>query len=93
MSGAPEERRARLRVTSAEPSALAADIRAALAQPGLGALTIDLDGADFLDDEVAPVLRRACAAAEAAGIALVIAATRPGPQRWLRRHGLAGGGA
>lgn len=81
-----------LRVTAAEPGALSASIRAALAAPGLGTLTIDLDGAEFLDDAVAPVLRRAGAAAETAGIALVLSATRPGPQRWLRRNGLAGGG-
>ena len=80
-----------LRVTEAEPKALSAELRAALAAPGLRTLTIDLDGAEFLDDEVAPVLRRAGAAAESAGIDLVLSARRPGPQRWLRRHGLSGG--
>ena len=80
-----------LRITTAEPAALAAEIRTALGAPGLGALTIDLDAADYIGDEIAPVLRRAGAAAEAAGIELLLVATRPGPQRWLRRNGLSGG--
>lgn len=84
-------RTAVLRLTASEPAALAAEIRGALAAQGLGALTIDLDGADFIEDAIAPVLRRAAAAAEAAGIDLVLRATRPGPQRWLRRNGLGGG--
>lgn len=78
-------------MTAADPKTLSADLRSALAAPGLRALTVDLDGAEFLDDDVAPVLRRASAAAESAGIDLVLRAKRPGPQRWLRRHGLSGG--
>ena len=83
--------RASLRIDAAEPATLAAEIRAALGAPGLGSLTVDLDAADYLGDEIAAVLRRAAAAAESAGIELVLHATRPGPQRWLRRHGLAEG--
>ena len=65
-----------------------AELSARFAQPGLRSLTIDLDGADLLGDDLAPVLRRARAAARAAGIALVVRATRAGARRWLARHGL-----
>jgi chemotaxis protein methyltransferase CheR len=65
-----------------------AELSARFAQPGLRSLTVDLDGADLLGDDLAPVLRRARAAARAAGIALVVRATRPGARRWLSRHGL-----
>jgi chemotaxis protein methyltransferase CheR len=88
----PSLARASVRVSAADPGALAEGIRVALGEPGVGTLTIDLDTAEYLDDTVAPVLRRASAAAESAGIELVLWATRPGPQRWLRRNGLAGGG-
>lgn len=94
MAPAAERGRGRtavLRLTAPEPGALAAEIRGALAAQGLGTLTIDLDGADFLEDAIAPVLRRAVAAAQAAGIEMLLQATRPGPQRWLRRNGLGGG--
>ncbi len=67
---------------------LPAQIQRALAHRGLDRVTIDLDNATFLGDDVAPLLRRAQAAANAAGIALVLRAARPGAQRWLRRHGL-----
>ena len=65
-----------------------AELSARFAQPGLRSLTIDLDGADLLGDDLAPVLRRARAAARTAGIALVVRATRAGARRWLARHGL-----
>jgi hypothetical protein len=65
-----------------------AEISARLALPGLQALTIDLDGAELLDDDLAPVLRRARSAASTTGIALELRATRPGTRRWLARHGL-----
>jgi chemotaxis protein methyltransferase CheR len=83
--------RASLRIAAANPATLAAAISAALGAPGLASLTLDLDAADYLGDDVAPVLRRAAAAAEAAGIELLLRATRPGAQRWLRRNGLAEG--
>lgn len=63
-------------------------LSARLALPGLRALTVDLDGAELLDDDLAPVLRRAAAAARIAGIALALRASRPGARRWLARHGL-----
>jgi chemotaxis protein methyltransferase CheR len=88
----PRRGRAGLPIRTSDPSALAAEIRAAMSAPGLGTLTLDLDAADYLDDAVAPVLKRAVAVAESAGIELLLHATRPGPQRWLRRNGLAGGG-
>ena len=80
-----------MRLTATDPGALAAEIRGALGAPGLGTLTIDLDAAELIEDDIAPVLRRAVAAAESAGIELFLRATRPGPQRWLRRNGLGGG--
>jgi hypothetical protein len=49
---------------------------------------IDLDGCELLGDELAPVFRRARAAAEAAGIGLLLRTTRTGARRWLARHGL-----
>lgn len=79
----------RLSVSTGE--ALAAPLDAALRAPGLVELTLDLDAASFLDDDVAPVLRRAWAKATASGVRLVLRATRAGPQRWLRRHGFGDG--
>jgi hypothetical protein len=49
---------------------------------------IDLDAAELLADELAPVLRRARAAARAAHVELALRATRSGTRRWLARHGL-----
>jgi chemotaxis protein methyltransferase CheR len=59
-----------------------------LASPGLARLTIDLDSAELLNDDLAPVLRRARAAARAASVELVLHATRTGSRRWLTRHEL-----
>ena len=49
---------------------------------------IDLDGAEFLGDEAAAVLRRAMSAARAAGVELRVVAERAGTRRWLARWGL-----
>jgi chemotaxis protein methyltransferase CheR len=76
-----------------DPKRVADDLARALARPQLARLIVALDGAEFLADELAPVLRRARAAAAAAGVVLECAAARPGAQRWLRRHGLDAGGA
>ncbi|MEO7729984.1 MAG: CheR family methyltransferase, partial [Kofleriaceae bacterium] len=65
-----------------------AELSARFSLPGLRTLAIDLDGAELLGDELAPVLRRAGAAARTAGITLVLRATRTGARRWLTRHGL-----
>jgi hypothetical protein len=65
-----------------------AELSARLGQPGLRSLTIDLDGAELLADDLAPVLRRVCAAGRAAGVAVGLRATRPGARRWLARNGL-----
>jgi hypothetical protein len=51
-------------------------------------LTVDLDRADLLGDDLAPVFRRARAAARSAGGDLFLRATRTGAKRWLARHGL-----
>jgi hypothetical protein len=63
-----------------------------LAVPGVERVTIDLDSAELLEDALAPVLRRARAAANTAGVTLELRATKPGPKRWLSRHGLSDGG-
>ena len=59
-----------------------------LARGGVRRLVIDLDAADLLGDDLAPVMRRARAAATTAGIELVLRATRTGARRWLSRHNL-----
>ncbi len=68
--------------------AVAAELTVRLGLPGLRALTIDLDGAELLPDDLAPVLRRAVSAAGTAGVTLELRATRTGARRWLVRHGL-----
>lgn len=59
-----------------------------LAAGGLRRLVIDLDAAELLADELAPVLRRARAAGRAAGVDVALRTTRPGARRWLTRNGL-----
>jgi hypothetical protein len=66
---------------------LIAEISARLTLPGLRSLTIDLDGAELLEDDLVRVLRRARAAAWTARIHLRVHATRAGGLRWLARHG------
>jgi chemotaxis protein methyltransferase CheR len=63
-------------------------LTARLAHAGLARLVIDLDAAELLADDLAPVFRRARAAARAAQVELVLRATRPGTRRWVARHGL-----
>jgi chemotaxis protein methyltransferase CheR len=74
-----------------DPAQVAAAISRAMAEAG-ERLVVDLDDASFLAEGVAPVLRRAAAAATAVGMIFELAATRPGARRWLARHGLAGAG-
>jgi chemotaxis protein methyltransferase CheR len=83
----PDDRFA-LRGRCDDPRALAADLGRALARPGIGQLVVELDEAELIADEIAPVLRRARAAGEASGVAVRFAAARPGALRWLRRHRL-----
>lgn len=59
-----------------------------LSAPNIERLVIDLDAAEMLSDDLAPVLRRARAAATAEDVALDLIATKPGTKRWLSRHGL-----
>lgn len=68
--------------------AVTGDLMSRLAAPGLVRLTVDLDAAEMLEDALAPVLRRARAAARAANITLHLHATRTGSRRWLSRHDL-----
>jgi len=65
-----------------------AELSGRFSLPGLHRLTIDLDAAEVIGDDLAPVLRRARAAARAAGIELAVHATRAGAKRWLARHRL-----
>jgi chemotaxis protein methyltransferase CheR len=70
-----------------DPAQVAAALSRAMAEAG-ERLVVDLDGASFLAEGVAPVLRRASAAAAAAGLRFELTATKPGARRWLSRHGL-----
>jgi chemotaxis protein methyltransferase CheR len=85
---APAATRLALRGHCDDAAAVAAELAQALARPGLGRLVVDLDLAEFLGDAVAPVLRRARAAARASGVEVTFLAARPGARRWLRRHRL-----
>ncbi|MCL4226715.1 MAG: protein-glutamate O-methyltransferase CheR [Myxococcales bacterium] len=80
--------RRRTLVATGDCATLARDLGVALGEPGLVRLEIELDGASLVPDEVAVTLRRARAAAAAAGVTLVLRASRAGTVRWLRRHGL-----
>lgn len=72
-----------------DPQRLTTQLGERLAIGGLTRLIVDLDPAELLADELAPVLRRAMAAARAASVQLVLRTTRPGTRRWLSRHALA----
>ena len=78
----------RLAGSYGDDSQLATAINPALAG-SYARVVIAFDGVDFLAEEAAHVLERAVRTARVAGIELVLEAERPGPQRWLRRHGLA----
>jgi chemotaxis protein methyltransferase CheR len=73
----------------AETDRLSQQITAALRGPFLR-VVVDLDGAEFLSDDAAVVLRRARAAAQSSNLEFDIVAQRPGHRRWLRRHALIG---
>jgi chemotaxis protein methyltransferase CheR len=64
-----------------DPHRLSAELRSIVSRPGA---IIELDGATFLDDSAARVLRRARQAAPG----LTLRATRPAIRRWLLKHGL-----
>jgi len=85
----PVARREHVLALRGQPSAreVTGQLAAHLAIAGLERLVVDLD-ADLLDDELAPVLRRARAAARAAHVDLRLRATRNGSRRWLTRHDL-----
>jgi chemotaxis methyl-accepting protein methylase len=76
-----KERRVMLKGEYHDGKRIAAELRAALAD---SRAIIDLDGASFLGDEAARVLRRAVEAAPG----LEVKATRAPIRRWLQRHGL-----
>lgn len=68
---------------------LAREVATALGRAG-ARVVVDLDGAEYLGEEAAAVLRRAGSAARAAGLAFDLLAERPGPRRWLERYRLSG---
>ena len=70
-----------------DPAEVAAELTARL-RTDLDQLAIDLDGAELLDDELAPVLRRVVAAGRAEGVIVQLVATRAGARRGLARHRL-----
>ncbi len=82
-----EELFIQLRGRYADGTRLAAELAATMAGPH-SRVVVDLDGADYLGDDAAAVMRRARSAAVAAGIEFTLIAERPGPLRWLRRSGL-----
>jgi chemotaxis protein methyltransferase CheR len=86
----PESQSVRRVVARGDCGGLGREIATALGGAGLKQLEVDLDGAEVVPDEVAVTLRRAKAAAHAAGVVLVLHATRAGVKRWLRRVGLEG---
>jgi hypothetical protein len=51
---------------------------------GDGLVVIDLDSAEFLEDDIAPVIRRFAAASGH----VKLRATKPGARRWLLRNRL-----
>lgn len=77
----------RLRGRYEDERRLAAELRAVMASDH-ARVVLDLDGASFLADATAAVLRRAQSAARAAGVTVHLRADRAGTRRWLRRHGL-----
>jgi chemotaxis protein methyltransferase CheR len=83
----PSATTVRLRGRYDDDTRLARELADAIARPHT-TVVIDLDHADYLGDEAAATLRRARAAARAAGVTVSLVATRPGPQRWLERHRL-----
>jgi chemotaxis protein methyltransferase CheR len=78
--GAPSPRVV-LRGDYVDGKRLAAELRAVV---GDARAILDLDGATFLGDDAARVLRRAVEAAPG----LEVRATRPAIRRWLGRHGI-----
>jgi anti-anti-sigma regulatory factor len=68
---------------------LAREVATALGRAG-ARVVVDLDGAEYLGEEAAAVLRRARSAARAAGLAFDLLAERPGTRRWLERYRLGG---
>lgn len=71
------------------PHELSALVGDRLSSPDIERLVIDLDSAEMLSDDLAPVLKRARAAATAEDVVVELVATKPGTKRWLSRHGLA----
>ncbi|MFN0253301.1 MAG: CheR family methyltransferase [Kofleriaceae bacterium] len=70
------------------PQQLSAMIGERLSLPNIERLVIELDSAEMLSDELAPVLRRARAASTQENVVIEFVATKPGTKRWLSRHGL-----
>ncbi len=86
-SSSPQPEIVRLSGGYEDPQRLADELRTSMADARQQVI-IDLDGATYLDDQAASILRRAARAARAAGTQMVLRARRAGTRRWLRRHGL-----
>jgi chemotaxis protein methyltransferase CheR len=82
----PEEAVLELRGRYDDGERLGRELTAVLSGP-YRKVIIDLDGADYLDDAAGAVLRRACSAARAAGVEVVLVAERQATRRWLTRSG------
>lgn len=83
-----QSRRLQLQGEYPDSVRLSKELRSALDEPGLRNLLVDLDGADFLGEETANVLRRMQASARSMQIRLQWSANRTGHLRFLRRHAL-----
>jgi chemotaxis protein methyltransferase CheR len=75
---------------SHESSAAVAELLRVAISTATEKVVVDLDGADYLSDAIVPALRRAATTATAAGLGFELRASRPGPRRFLSRHGLGG---
>ncbi|MBK8251324.1 MAG: methyltransferase domain-containing protein [Polyangiaceae bacterium] len=77
-------------VTRETMDTLVSRARSAVSASNPAAVIFDFDSVDYLDDDAVEKVRRAISVVESKTKAL-FRASRPGPQRWLRRHGFGGG--
>lgn len=83
----------RLQGEYADAKRLSKELREALQRPGLAALLVDLDGADYLGEAAAAVLKQMEKTAHALNVELRWSASRVGHLHFLRRHQLRAAGA
>jgi anti-anti-sigma regulatory factor len=80
-----------LHVGGLSPESLESRLSEALDRAGVTAVVVDFDSAEFVEDRASRVLHKGLTHADARGVRLELRASRPGAQRWLRRHRLPGG--